>query len=153
MPLLSGPGTQRSECVHCACVCVCVCMVVLTCVAFFFRLSNHAYIDVDISTKKVEPHCSRGRFAEVMFPAEARGRDIVGLPIVELVSFGWLLPSTFTSKPCTRTPSRKLPSSASRSNLPAEGPRKHLYKIKKPARGRYPSHRGSFAEGFAGFDT
>ena len=33
-------------------------------------------LEVDISTRKVAPHCSR-RFAEVCFCAEARGRDVV----------------------------------------------------------------------------
>ena len=34
----------------------------------FFSPLKQTCIDVDISTKKVAPHCSRGRFAEVFFP-------------------------------------------------------------------------------------
>ena len=43
---------------------------------FFFLSLKQKCIDVHISTKKVAPDCSRGSLAEVVFPAEARRRDV-----------------------------------------------------------------------------
>ncbi|CAJ1388902.1 unnamed protein product [Effrenium voratum] len=103
---------------------------------------KQACIDVDISTKQVAPHCSRGRYMEGLRKAFFPRKLAEGTLLIcdsSLISFGSCCQSHFSSKPCAQ-------------NFLAEvcrSPRKHPYKlIWKHARGRYPPHRGSFAEGF-----
>ena len=102
-------------------------------------------MDVNISTKNVAPHFSRGRFAEGVFPAEARGRDPLDLQVVV---------AKHVYEQTVRTNSSFHQQLACGIRYPSLRKARGSTYTNLYACERYPSQRGSFAEGFAeGFDT
>ena len=65
------------------------------------------------------------RFAEGL--RRVLSRKLAEGTLLNCFSSGWSFAKHVYSRPSTRIPSPKLPSSISGSNLPAEGPRKNLY--------------------------